>query len=275
VRRNDDQDAARVVEGFPDVLPVVVSEPGVLAAMTAGLGSAHGDFIGFLDDDTEAPPEWVERCLGHLDDLSIGVVSGRDMVPVDSDGPSEPDPGRLGRWGRMRGGHHVGVGAPRTVDVLKAANLMFRREAVRLPAGLRGSGAQPHFEVAACLAVAAAGWQVVFDPSIRVDHFPGRRWDEDDRGTPTRRAISDSAYNLVRSICAFRRDLVLRRALYGLIVGDRAVPGVARALAALVTGDRQTARRWAPATAGQLAALRDTVRRPGLVMVTASPPPPG
>jgi glycosyltransferase involved in cell wall biosynthesis len=267
VHRDEDVAAAVVVRGFPGVTPVVVNQPGVLSAMTSGLFQASGNFVGFLDDDTRAPVDWVERCLVHFADSQVGVVSGRDMVPIDSDGPGEPDPGRLGRWGRMRGGHHLGVGPARPVDVLKAANLLFRREALALPTGLRGAGAQPHFEVAMCLAAARRGWLVVFDPTIRVDHLPGPRWDDDDRGAPSRQAISDAAYNLVRSICDFRRDLLLRRAAYGLLVGDRSVPGLLRTVAAVATGDGRTARRFIPATKGQLAALRDTLTRPQLTMI--------
>jgi hypothetical protein len=257
VHRSDDHDVASVLEGFPGTRTVVVRQPGVLAAMTAGMRACGGQTIGFLDDDTRPRPHWLSGCLRHLERRDVGGVSGRDFVPGDSDGAPEPDPGRISRWGKVRGGHHLAIGPAREVDVLKGANLLFRREALRLPSDLRGAGAQEHFEVAMCLAILSEGWRLVFDPSIVVDHVPAPRSDGD-RGAPSATATRDAAYNLVRAVCELRPEVRWRRAVYGLLIGDRAVPGLARATAAVAMRDPTTARRLLPSVGGQLGALRDS-----------------
>jgi hypothetical protein len=57
--------------------------------------------------------------------------------------------------------------------VVQAANMALRREALALPDGLRGSGAQAHFEVAMCLWARKRDWRIVYDPAIVVDHYRG------------------------------------------------------------------------------------------------------
>jgi hypothetical protein len=93
-----------------------------------------------------------------------------------------------------------------------------------------------------------------------VDHVPAQRWDADQRGAPAGRAVADASYNLVRGLCALRPELLVRRALYGLLVGDRGAPGLARAVYAVLTVDLETVRRLPPSLAGQLAALYDCAR---------------
>ncbi len=254
VHRADDDTTVALLDG---VRAVVVDRPGVVAAMTAGARSAGGELIAFLDDDTEPTPGWLGACLAHLADPRVGAVSGRDVVEGEEHDPPELDPGRISSWGRMRGNHHLGTGPPRDVQVLKAANLVFRREALAFPEGLRGNGAQTHFEVAVCLNAVSRGWRLIYDPTIHVRHRAAARPAGEGRHDPSPAAVSDASYNLVRSICATQPRLTARRAAYGVLIGDRAVPGVGRAAVAALRGDRALARRLAPSLRGQLAALRD------------------
>src|SRR5439155_4056745 len=112
----------------------------------------------------------------------------------------------------------------RDVMVLKGANMAFRREAVALPQGLRGRGAQVHFELAMSLWAIAQGWRLVYDPAAVVDHFIGPRFGADRRGRPERNAVRDATYNYVAALLSQRPELLWRRAAYGLLVGDRAAP---------------------------------------------------
>jgi glycosyltransferase involved in cell wall biosynthesis len=100
----------------------------------------------------------------------------------------------------------------------------------------------------------------VYDPGIIVDHFPGPRFDADRRGRPDRRAIEDASYNLVASLLAAHPELFLRRAVYGLLIGDGGNPGLARGGAGVVRRESEIVRRLAPSLAGQARALTDFAR---------------
>jgi GT2 family glycosyltransferase len=268
VCRNEDEGARRVAAAYPGTLTQLVEQPGVLAAMRVGAGCATGSVIAFLDDDAEPPEDWLDAALRALEDPVVGAYSARDVVRDPDDEPRRPDVGRITRWGKLIGNHHLAVGAARDVDVLKGANLVFRREALQLPADLRGAGAQVHYEVATCLAASAAGWRLRFDPNMAVRHLPGDRFDSDRRGAPAPDAVFNAAYNLVFTLVSFRPELFWRRALFGLLVGDRATPGLVRGLVALVQRETRVLYALRPSVAGQLAALRD-LRRGRRVMMTA------
>ena len=257
VRRTDD--ASTTLESIADVpglRSVLVSLPGVIRAMASGAAASSGDVVAFCDDDAIPRSDWIRRITAAFREPDLGAVGGRDVL-----GPPHPEykptttAGVLGRWGRLAGDHHRVVGEVRDVDVLKAVNMAFRREALRFPWDLRGQGAQPHFEVAMCLAALRDGWRVQLDPALVVDHHPQRRFDADRRDRPALRAVSDASFNYNYGLLSIRRDLLWRRALYGILVGDTGSPGVARAAVAVARRDRETVRRLLPSLQGQAAAL--------------------
>jgi glycosyltransferase involved in cell wall biosynthesis len=231
-RAEDELTADMLADPLPLSLQVVVvNQPGVLAAMAAGLAATRTPFIAFTDDDAVPRPDWVERLLGPFDDPSVGAVGGRDAIGGDDNEypPSAERVGLVSPWGRLVGNHHIGLGPARDVDVLKGVNCMYRRSAVAIPENLRGSGAQAHFEVAVGLRAKARGWRLVYDPSIVVDHYPGPRFDGDARLGTVGAAVFDAAYNLTLSVGSFSRGAAVRRTAYSLCVGDRSLPGIARA----------------------------------------------
>lgn len=254
VRRSEDAGAAGVLaeHGALPLREVVVEQSGVLAAMIAGARSAQGDLIGFIDDDAAPHVDWLERMLALFDDAGVGGAGGRDIVTEDDALPRVTDVGRITPWGKLIGDHHRAGGPARDVDVLKAANMIFRREALALPRDLLGAGAQVHFEVATCLWARNRGWRLVVDPAAEVDHLPGPRFDADRRGAPSPKAIAHAGHNFISALLTMRPDLLGRRMLYGLLIGDRALPGIGRALIAVALGQWLVARKLAPSIAGQL-----------------------
>jgi GT2 family glycosyltransferase len=257
VRRSGDEGTGRTLEESPRsaVRDVLVSEPGVVAAMEAGAAVASSDIVAFIDDDAVPRPEWLQQLARHFDDPRIGGVGGRDLIA----GQHTPtgvalEVGKITRWGKLIGNHHLAAGAPRDVMVLKAVGVAFRRQALALPRGLRGQGAQVHFEVGMSLSARRRGWRLVYDPTALVDHEVAPRFDADPRARLGPSAVRDAAYNLVSCLLAELPDLFWRRALYGLIVGDRDIPGVGRAAVALLRRERAVLRRFAPSIAGQVAA---------------------
>jgi GT2 family glycosyltransferase len=256
VCRSDDAPTHAVVDASPRVTRVDVAAPGVLAAMRAGAQAAHGDCIGFVDDDAEPHADWLEGVMHHLVDPTVGAVGGRDIVTREPESPPARDVGRITASGKLIGNHHLGEGLARDVDVLKAANMVFRRPALALPDGLRGEGAQVHFEVATSLWAKDRGWRLVYDPALAVDHLPAPRFDDDARGTRSQIATANAAFNYSMCLFALKPQLRARRLAYGLLAGDKGAPGLLRAARAVLERDSLVVQRLVPSIRGQLAAHR-------------------
>jgi succinoglycan biosynthesis protein ExoM len=99
---------------FP-VVYVHEPEPGVANARNAALAKAQGDWIAFLDDDEEAPPDWLSALLSvqevHGADVVFGPVRARAPAAVRAHRPylerffSREGPARCGLID-----HHYGCG---------------------------------------------------------------------------------------------------------------------------------------------------------------------
>jgi GT2 family glycosyltransferase len=274
VCRREDAETVALADTTAGVARVEVQTPGVLAAMRAGARTASSDYIGFVDDDAEARPGWLEGVLSHLADPAVGAVGGRDIVDHIPGAKPQTDVGRITAVGKLVGAHHLGAGPSRDVDVLKAANMVFRRPALALPDGLRGAGAQVHFEVATSLWAIDRGWRLVYDPTLVVDHLAGPRFDDDARGAPSRQATANAAYNLTICVATLRPRLRRRRLAYGLLAGDKELPGLLRAGRAVVNRDMKVAARVVPSIHGQLAAYRE-LRLHGTKLPMYTYPSPG
>ena len=265
--RADDPEAARVARDAPTPCTVLeVVAHGALAAMAAGARATRADVICFTDDDAVPPEDWLERLAAAFEAAElVGGVGGRDEIVVDGrvadDEPRTRDVGRVAWFGRHVGGHHLGEGPARDVAFLKGVNCAYRRRALGLPVGLRGSGAQVHFEVAVGRHAHALGYRLLYDPTITVAHLPATRQGADQRDAPTSEAVRDAAYNLVVAIGGATG---LVRVAYATLVGDRGAPGVARALLAFLRGDAETARRLRASVAGSLEGGWAILRRRGV-----------
>jgi GT2 family glycosyltransferase len=219
-------------KGF-ELRTVTVSVPGVVPAMNAGLSAMQGDIIAITDDDAIPRPDWLARLEAHFqDDGEVGGVGGRDWVHrnAEVEGGAASTVGRVRWYGRMIGNHHLGIGGPRKVDVLKGANMCYRRAAIQgigFDEQLRRPAAQPHFEVALGLAVKRCGWKLIYDPAVAVDHYPAQRLDDDQRESPSAEALQNAVHNetyaLLRWLPWWRKPLAFA---YGLSVGTRCAPGL-------------------------------------------------
>ncbi len=138
VVRYDDTETWALLEsidlGSSPLRTVTVKVPGQVAALNAGLGAARGDIIAITDDDAAPHPDWLARIEAHFQtDPKVGGVGGRDWVYHGDrlvDGAREVV-GKVRWFGRVIGNHHLGVGGPREVDVLKGVNLSYRRVAIQ------------------------------------------------------------------------------------------------------------------------------------------------
>ena len=272
VCRGDDAATIGVARSTAGVLCVEVGAPGVLAAMRAGARAATGDCIGFVDDDAEAHADWLQGVVAHLEDPSVGAVGGRDVVDPDGAAPTMAV-GRITAVGKLVGNHHLGVGPARDVDVLKGVNMVFRRAALALPDGLRGTGAQVHFEVATSLWAIERGWRLVYDPALLVEHRAGPRFDDDARDVQSPLATANAAFNFAFCLGQLRPGLRHRRLAYGLLAGDRASPGLLRAARGVLERDAGVVARLRPAIRGEVAAYRVLARGAAALRMYTYPEP--
>jgi GT2 family glycosyltransferase len=240
------------VGGAPTV--VTVSQPGVIAALQAGVERSTADLIVLTDDDAVARPDWLATLLSHYADARVACVGGRD-VQSDSDAPVD-EVGVLQPWGRLVGEQHRGTGEARPVDHLRGVNMSLRRRWWRLDRRLRGDGAQYAWELDACLAARRADRLVIYDPNAIVDHEHAPRFDADQRDAPsfTARAerVHNETYLLLKWLDPWRALIVLA---YGLLVGTRSAPGPALLVERVLAGDRDAPVHAAAGLVGRYAAI--------------------
>lgn len=237
VFRDTDPETRQLLEVFnPELLPLrtlmLPDAGGVVAALNGGLDEALGEIIAITDDDAAPHADWLANIEAHfLSDSLVGGVGGRDWVYHGrqlEEGDREVV-GQVQWFGRVIAEHHLGIGKAREVDLLKGVNMSFRRSAIanlRFDRRLNGTGAQPHNELAFCLPLRRAGWKLIYDPKVGVDHFPAQRFDEDQRDTFNPIAFGNWVRNetliLLEHLSPVQRIVFL---VWAILVGTREAPG--------------------------------------------------
>jgi len=241
VVRNTDQETLHFLKYYQTKLtikPSIVEKPGQVAALNKGLQSSVGEIICILDDDTIPHVHWLEKIVENFNaSEKIGGVGGRDWVhhgDKREEGQKEVV-GRVQWFGRVIGNHHLGYGSARDVDVLKGANMSYRREAINgltFDERLLGNGAQVHNDMAFSLNVKKKGWRLVYDPEVAVNHYPAQRFDLDERGTFNEIAFYHSVYNETLILMEFIKSPTIKfiYILWCLLVGTSEKPGLIQVL---------------------------------------------
>ena len=240
VVRDIDAESRTFVEGYRGSLPVKILsivQPGQVAALNLGIEQTSGDIIAITDDDTAPRPDWLERIHRHfLADPGVGGVGGRDNRYEDGKLVTGGDPvvGQLQWFGRNTGGFHLGVGGPRLTGHLRGANMSFRRTAVgnlRFDSRLLGGGAQTSNDWAFGNAVRRAGWKLLYDPAVQVEHYCATRVDGDDR---TARDAVETYRIVFNETLTTLEDLDLWQwipfGFWSCLVGTQKSPGLAQVL---------------------------------------------
>lgn len=187
-------EAARTVErllGLPERPPVIVVDnastdgtagylracyPGIrvlqepcnrgAAGRNSGALAAATPYVAFCDDDTWWEPGALREAAAVLD-RHPGIASLTARVLVGEDEAEDPTCALMARSPLPRDG----LPGPALLGLLAGATV-FRREAF-----LQVGGYQPRFflggeESLLALDLAAAGWKLVYLPSLRVHHHP-------------------------------------------------------------------------------------------------------
>ncbi len=237
---------------------VKVMVPGVVAALNAGLEAVEGDIVSITDDDAAPHTDWLERIADHFtNDTSLGGVGGRDWVYQNQKlaDDSRGVVGKLQWFGRVIGNHHLGVGTLREVDVLKGVNMSFRSYAIaplHFDTRMRGTGAQVHFELAFCLTLKRAGWKLIYDPQVAVDHYPATRFDEDKRQQFNHIAFTNAVHN--ETLALLEHFSYLQRLVFFLwsaLVGTREALGFMQWLRLLPQQGNLAGQKWLASIRGR------------------------
>ncbi len=265
VSRNGDQPTRELATSWQTALRLAIIDvdlAGQVNALNAGLKAVRHELVAITDDDAAPRPEWLARIEASFQkDVRLGGLGGRDWLHANGriDSRIRSRVGEIQWFGRLVGNHHLGAGPPRDVDVLKGANMSYRMSAlagIQFDASLRGNGAQVCNDMAFSLAVKAAGWKLVYDPSVEVDHYPASRFDLDQRNTFHPQAVEDEAFNrywaMDRSVCPLlKKKMAL---LWQHAVGTEAAPGAIHVLRGVLRQDREAFDRWGYAMSGRRAA---------------------
>ncbi len=220
---------------------VLVERPGVVAAMNAGIDASSGDVVALTDDDAVPHEDWLARMAAMYESdesARVAAVGGRDWVHTKQGrllDDSAHSVGEVSWFGRVTGNHHLGVGPPRDVEVLKGVNLSVRGDLlreVRIDERLRGVGTEHHWEVALCLTLASRGFRIVYDPGIAVDHHLQERVEDSRRFDASE--LRDSTFNETLALLEYLPTW--RRASYvawAFAIGTSSMPGVVQMLRSL------------------------------------------
>lgn len=245
---------------------VLVSSPGLIAAMNAGLKAAAGEFVSFTDDDTEAPPQWLSTIVQHFENHpECGAVGGQDRLQCDDARLNQPHVvkrvGSYSFFGRFAATHHCPIKEEFVrADMIKGVNMTYRRELIhdhKIGDGLRGeSGAQVGTEQGLAAAVSHAGMQLHFVRDAWVNHYISLRHGEGDRLDMTTASALNASFNYAYTLWRYQRLRVAVFALgYQLVVGSWLIPGLPRLLLA-PSKWRVTLMHIKPTLSGALAGFR-------------------
>lgn len=253
--RDTDLETQEFLNSFPkealNLRVITVSIPGQVRALNCGLESAIGDIIAITDDDGIPHPPWLERIEAHFRaDSNIGGVGGRDWMYVDGelhDG-AQKTVGKVQWFGRAIGNHHLGIGESRQVEILKGANMSYRQTAIanqKFDTRLLGSGAEVHNDRAFSLSVKKAGWKLIYDPLVSIDHHHGKRFDEDLRGHFSETAWFNEVHNstvvMLDYLSPWRRVIYL---VWIILVGTRRGFGLVQLARFLPQEGNLAIRKW-------------------------------
>ncbi len=144
---------------------------GPAAARNTGVRVANSEFIAFIDSDCTADDDWPTSLLWHFADPGVAVVAPR-VVPGDSGSRV------LARFERARSALDMGrrpelVAHGARLGFVPSAALVVRRSALG-EAGF-DEGLRLGEDVDLVWRLGAAGWQVRYDPGVRVRHHGRER----------------------------------------------------------------------------------------------------
>jgi GT2 family glycosyltransferase len=188
-----------------------LSTPNLPAARNAGVKSARGEIIVFIDDDVVIESDFVTAYARLFLDPAVGGAMGLTSTPRIPQPSIEGILQRVGAKKRFPDG---------TVQVfwLEGCNCAYRKTAL-VEAGLsdeRYTGSAWSEDADLAVRVGHAGYKLVFDPSVRLTHLEiasggcaNRAPDASDRRSDAAERKTEERYRLYLFFC------IKNRAIFG------------------------------------------------------------
>ena len=207
----------------------VVSKPGQLVAMEAGVLASKTAIVAFTDDDAQPRPDWLKRMLAHYNDPTVGGVGGRDLLWREGtflDGRTRRV-GYITWYGRVTGDSHLDYPGPQQVVTMKGVNMSFRREFIEFDHNLLGTPTIWPSDTSITLNAVRRGARLISDAQILVDHYEYTRKVGDERKTVHPDAYMKKSHNITY--------LVLKHLpwhcwpafiVYTVLIGQQNTPGI-------------------------------------------------
>ena len=166
---------------------------GFAAAANAGLRSARGEIVEFLNDDTEVTAGWSEAALSPFRDPKIGAVAPlvlfhpatqpshqRHHLRLDSAGDRYYRGGVAAKrgHGQALSEEHV---QPRLVFGASASSAFYRRTVLEELGGFPESFGAYFEDVDVSFRLHWAGWQTLYQPNSRIFHHVGSSYGKKNR----------------------------------------------------------------------------------------------
>jgi len=165
---------------LPDLVRVVTNTEnrGFIEACNQGSSIARGQYLVFLNNDTEVCSGWLKHLVETIEgNLSVGAVGSMLLYP---DGSIQEAGAIVWKNGEA---HHYGWGhSPddrrfnfaREVDYCSAASLLVRNAVFQRLGGFdRTYGPNYYEDVDLCMGVRSLGLAVMYQPLSRVVHYEG------------------------------------------------------------------------------------------------------
>lgn len=152
---------------------------GFVRTCNRGAEAASGEFIVFLNNDTEVRDAgWLEHLVRAAEgDLVVGAVGSKLIYP---DGRLQEAGGIIWsdadgwNYGRLQDPQDPEYNFVREVDYCSGASLLVRAAAFRNLGGFNEEFAPAYYEdVDLCFALRKAGYSVIYEPRSEVIHYEG------------------------------------------------------------------------------------------------------
>jgi GT2 family glycosyltransferase len=182
-----DLPTVEVLKEFPTIKKVKVSVLGHARANNAGKKAATGDILSFIDDDTRPSDMWSQKIADYFVKMpQLQGLGGRDRIFLRDgrilDYPEKYEVGVVKWYGKLIGNHHLGRGEPRSVDILKGCQMIFRSNFVcdlDFEDRLLGNASQICNDMDFSLQVRKKGGLIIYDPQLVIEHHVQKRISSD------------------------------------------------------------------------------------------------